>query len=62
MKKVQNKKSTVSKNEKIIDEESTKAVSLEASVNAAAKTVEDLKAQIDKIPSRSPKNLSTAST
>ena len=51
LKKVQNKKSTVSKNEKIIDEESTKAVSLEASVNAAAKTVEDLKAQIDKINS-----------
>lgn len=49
LKKVQNKKSTVSKNEKIIEEQSAKAVSLEASVSAAAKTVEDLKTQIDKI-------------
>lgn len=49
LKKVQNKKSTVSNNQKIIDEESVKKVSLEASVAAAAKTVEDLKTQIDKI-------------
>ena len=49
LKKVQNKKSTVSKNEKIIEEQSAKAVALEASVSAAAKTVEDLKKQIDKI-------------
>lgn len=49
LKKVQNKKSTVSKNQKIIDEESAKAVSLEAAVNAAADTVEGLKSQIDKL-------------
>jgi len=49
LKKVQSKKSTQSKNQKIIDEESAKAVSLEASVSAAAETVEELKTQIDKI-------------
>ncbi len=49
LKKVQNKKNVVSKNEKIIEEESAKSVSLEATVNAAAKTVEDIKTQIDKI-------------
>ena len=49
LKKVQNRKSVETSNQKIIDEESAKAVSLEAAVAAAAKTVEDLKAQIDKI-------------
>ena len=49
LKKVQNKKSTISNNQKIIDEESVKKVSLEATVAAAAKTVEDLKTQIDKL-------------
>ena len=49
MKKVQNKKSAISNNQKIIDEESVKKVSLEATVAAAAKTVEDLKTQIDKL-------------
>ena len=49
LKKVQNKKSAISNNQKIIDEESVKKVSLEATVAAAAKTVEDLKTQIDKL-------------
>lgn len=49
LKKVQNKKNVINSNQKIIDEESVKAVSLEAAVSAAAKTVEDLKAQIDKV-------------
>ena len=49
LKKVQNRKNVETSNQKIIDEESAKAVSLEAAVAAAAKTVEDLKAQIDKI-------------
>ena len=49
LKKVQNKKSVANSNQKIIDEESVKEVSLEAAVSAAAKTVEDLKTQIDKI-------------
>ena len=39
LKKVQNKKSAISNNQKIIDEESVKKVSLEATVAAAAKTV-----------------------
>lgn len=47
--KVRNKSSVQSKNQKIIDDESAKAVSLQASVDAAAKTVEDLETQIDKI-------------
>ena len=49
LKKVQNKKNVMNSNQKIIDEESVKEVSLEAAVSAAAKTVEDLKTQIDKI-------------
>ena len=49
LKKVQNKKNVANSNQKIIDEESAKEVSLEAAVSAAAKTVEDLKTQIDKI-------------
>ena len=49
LKKVQNKKSNISNNQKIIDEESVKKVSLDAAVAAAAKTVEDIKAQIDKV-------------
>ena len=49
LKKVQNKKNVANSNQKIIDEESVKEVSLEAAVSAAAKTVEDLKTQIDKI-------------
>ena len=47
--KVQNKSSVESSNKKIIDEESVKAVSLEASVSAAAETVEGLKKDIDAI-------------
>ena len=47
--KVKNKSSVESSNRKIIDEESAKAVSLEASVSAAASTVEDLKKDIDAI-------------
>ena len=49
LKKVQNKKNVMNSNQKIIDEESVKEVSLEVAVSAAAKTVEDLKTQIDKI-------------
>ena len=49
LKKVQNKKNVMNSNQKIIDEESVKEVSLEAAVSAAAKTVEDFKTQIDKI-------------
>ena len=49
LKKVQNKKNVINSNQKIIDEESAKAVSLEAAVSAAAKTVEDIKTQIDKV-------------
>lgn len=44
--KVLNKDDVEAENKKIIDEESAKAVSLEASVNAAAKTVEDIKKDI----------------
>ena len=46
---VRNKSSVESTNQAIIDEESVKAVSLEASVDAAAKTVEDIKKDIDAI-------------
>lgn len=49
LKKVQNKKNVVNSNQKIIDEESVNEVSLQAAVDAAAKTVEDLKTQIDKV-------------
>ena len=44
---VYNKSSVEAENKKIIDNESAKAVSLEASVSAAAKTVEDIKKDID---------------
>ena len=47
--KVQNKSSVEAENRKIIDEESAKAVSLEASVSAAAETVEGIKKDIDAI-------------
>lgn len=47
--KVRNKSSVESENQAIIDEESVKAVSLKASVDAAAKTVEDIKTDIDAI-------------
>ena len=47
--KVYNKDSVEAENKKIIDDESAKAVSLEASVSAAAKTVEDIKKEIDAI-------------
>ena len=43
---VLNRDDVEAENKKIIDEESAKAVSLEASVNAAAKTVEDIKKDI----------------
>ena len=46
---VQNKSAVENENRKIIDEESAKAVSLEASVKAAAETVEDIQKQIDAI-------------
>lgn len=49
LKKVQNKKNVINSNQKIIDEESVNEVSLQAAVDAAAKTVEDLKTQIDKV-------------
>lgn len=48
-KKVKNKASTVKKNNKIISDQSKKAVSYEATVNAAAQTVESLKIQIEAI-------------
>ncbi len=44
--KVQNRDDVEEENRKIIDDESAKAVSLEASVSAAAKTVEDIKKDI----------------
>ena len=47
--KVYNKSSVEAANKKIIDDESAKAVSLEASVSAAAATVEDIKKRIDEI-------------
>lgn len=47
--KVYNKSSEEAANKKIIDDESAKAVSLEASVSAAAATVEDIKKRIDEI-------------
>ena len=47
LEKVQNKSDVEEENRKIIDDESAKAVSLEASVTAAAKTVEDIKKDID---------------
>lgn len=47
--KVRNKSSVESENQAIIDEESVKAVSLKASVDAAAKTVEDITKDIDAI-------------
>ena len=47
--KVYNKSSEEAAYKKIIDDESAKAVSLEATVNAAAKTVEDIKKEIDEI-------------
>ena len=47
--KVQNRDDVEAENKKIIDDESAKAVSLEASVSAAAKTVEDIKKDIDAI-------------
>ena len=50
--KVRNKGTIEAENQKIIDEESAKEVSLEASVTAAAETVEDLKKQIDEIDSQ----------
>ena len=50
--RVRNKDDVESENRAIIDEESVKAVSLEASVTAAAKTVEDLKKEISVIDSQ----------
>ena len=50
--KVRNKDDVEAENKAIIDEESVKAVSLEASVTAAAKTVEDLKKEISVIDSQ----------
>ena len=47
--KVYNKSSEEAAYKKIIDDESAKAVSLEATVNAAAQTVEDIKREIDEI-------------
>ena len=47
--KVRNKSTVEAENQAIIDEESVKEVSLEASVNAAAETVEDIQKQIDEI-------------
>ena len=47
--KVYNKSSEEAAYKKIIDDESAKAVSLEATVNAAAQTVEDIKREIDAI-------------
>ena len=47
--KVRNKSSVESENNAIISDESAKAVSLKASVDAAAKTVEDIKKDIDAI-------------
>ena len=47
--RVKNRSSVIEANNKIIDEESAKAVSLEASVNAAAQTVEDIQKDIDAI-------------
>lgn len=46
---VHNRGNVEAENQAIIDEESVKEVSLEASVNAAAETVEDIKKQIDEI-------------
>ena len=48
---VQNKASVEAENQQIIDDESANAVSLEATVNAAAGTVEDIQKQIDEIDS-----------
>ena len=50
--KVRNRDDVEAENKAIIDEESVKAVSLEASVTAAAKTVEDLKKDISAIDSQ----------
>ena len=47
--KVQNKSSVEAENKKIIDEESAKQVSLDATVKAAAETVEKIKKDIDAI-------------
>ena len=47
--KVRNRGNVEAANQAIIDEESVKEVSLEASVNAAAETVEDIQKQIDEI-------------
>ena len=47
--KVRNRGTVEAENQAIIDEESVKEVSLEASVNAAAETVEDIQKQIDEI-------------
>lgn len=47
--KVYNRSSVEAEQKKIIDDESAKAVSLRASVDAAAATVEDIKKQIDEI-------------
>lgn len=47
--KVQNKSSVEAENRKIIDEESAKQVSLDATVKAAAETVEKIKKDIDAI-------------
>ena len=46
---VKNRASDIEENNKIIDEESVKSVSLQASVDAAAQTVEDLQKDIDGI-------------
>lgn len=51
-KKVKNKAATVKKNNKIISDQSKKAVSYEATVSAAAQTVEDLKMQIEAIDAK----------
>lgn len=47
--KVQNKSSVESEDKQIISDETAKSVSLQAAVDAAAKSVEDIKKEIDKI-------------
>ena len=50
--KVKNKSAEQKKYQNTIDEESVKVVSLEASVNAAAETIENIKSQIDEIDAK----------